>query len=137
MHALSRISAALRPRGLLLNLLPVATRATDRTVEVRVGGAIRRLGYLDDTPRDIQDFQVALAAQQAAIDAQQVVLELETCCPFVQHFETVESWLIRNPARMVAGPSAFRPPAAHALAVDGRERPLRNRYDLPAASCLL
>jgi len=88
-NALRRISAALRPCGLLLNLLPDITH---RAVEVSVGGAILRLGHLDDT-RDIRDFHVTLAAQQAAMDARLFVLERETRFTFVDHFDTVESWV--------------------------------------------
>jgi len=88
-NALRHLWAALRPRGLLLNLLPDTTH---RAVEVSVGGAILRLGHLDDT-RGIQEFHVMLAAQQAALDARLFVLERETRFMFVDHFDTVESWL--------------------------------------------
>lgn len=89
MNALSRIYAVLRPRGLLLNLLP---EVTHRAVEVGIGGVILRLGYLDDT-RDIHDFRVMLAAQQAVIDNRLFALERETRFTFVEHFDVVESWL--------------------------------------------
>jgi len=89
-NALSRIHATLRPRGLLLNLLPDTTH---RAVEVDVGSAILRLGHLDATLGDIQGFHVTLAAQQAAIDARLFVLERETRFMFVDRFDTVESWL--------------------------------------------
>jgi len=89
-NALRRIWAALRPGGLLLNLLPDTSH---RAVEVSVGGAILRLGHLDATPRDIQDVHVTFAALQAALDARLFVLERETRFMFVDHFDTVESWL--------------------------------------------
>ncbi|HEV2458878.1 MAG TPA: hypothetical protein VGS80_10975, partial [Ktedonobacterales bacterium] len=51
-NMLRRIAAVLRPGGVLLNLLPDTTH---RAVAVRVGGgAIQRLGHLDDT-RDIKE----------------------------------------------------------------------------------
>ncbi|HEV2461747.1 MAG TPA: hypothetical protein VGS80_25605 [Ktedonobacterales bacterium] len=113
-NTLRRISTVLRPDGVLLNLLPDTTH---RAVAVRVGGgAIQRLGHLDDT-RDIKEFQAVLAAQQAALDAGLFVLERETSFTIVDHFDTVERWLTNDefkraiiPAKLVARAGALLPP---------------------------
>jgi hypothetical protein len=114
-NALSRIYAALRPGGQLLDLHPDAIHAP---VEVCVGDAIVPLGHLDET-RHIQDVQIARAARQAAIDAGWFVLEHETRFTFVTHFDTVESWLTYMaehvqkaviPAELVARARAVLPP---------------------------
>ncbi len=114
MNALSRIYAALRPRGLLLDL----QEATHAWVEVGVGGAILSIGHLHER-QDIQDIHIMLTGRQAAIDAGQFVLERETRFTFVEHFDTVESWLTYRaeheqgaaiPAEVVARARALLPP---------------------------
>ena len=112
-NALRRVSAALRPRGLVLILLPDATHWS---VAVSVGGELLRLGHLDNT-RLIQELHVTLAAQQAAIGAGVYVLERETYFTLVEHFDTVDSWLTDRdfkraviPAELVARARKLLPP---------------------------
>ncbi len=134
MHALSRIHAALRPRGLLLNLLPQANYGV---VEVGIGGVILWLGYLGDETRDLQDFHVVLAAQQAAIDARLFLLEREVRFTFVEHFDTVESWLTYKaeheqgaiiPAELVARARELLPPGtAGEVRISGEHYAVRLR----------
>jgi hypothetical protein len=81
--------AALRPRGLLLDLHPDAVHSP---VEVCVGSATHPLGRLDES-RHIQDVQFAREARQMAIDAGWFILERETHFTFISHFDTVENWL--------------------------------------------
>ncbi len=107
--------AALRPGGQLLDLHPDALHSP---IEACVGDAILPLGHLDET-RHIQDVHIARAAQQAAIDAGQFVLECETRFTFVSHFDTIESWLTYMaehaqkaviPAELVARARELLPP---------------------------
>ncbi len=112
-NALRRVSAALRPCGLPLNLLPDATHWS---VAVSVGGDLVRLGHLDNT-RHVQELHVTLAAQQAAIGAGVYVLERETYFTFIEHFDTVDSWLTNIefkraiiPAELVARARKLLPP---------------------------
>ena len=117
MHALSHIHAALRPAGLLLDLHPDAMHSQ---IEVCIGGAIHRLGQLDETLH-IQDVRVARAARQTTIDAGLFVLEREIRFTFVSHFGAVEAWLTYMaehaqkaliPAELVARARELLPPGA-------------------------
>lgn len=96
MHALENIHAALRPRGLLLDVRPapghpwiaVHQRGNTGCESERVV----RLGQMDDSYR-IGTLATADAALHTLVDAGRFVAERAQVFTFVYHFDSVDAWL--------------------------------------------
>lgn len=96
MHALETLHTALRPGGLLLDVRPAPqfpqVEVWRSTVgELNAGAAVVRLGQVEDPC--IETLPAVDAALQTVIDAGRFVRERTEVFTFVNHCDSIDSWL--------------------------------------------
>ncbi len=99
MHALRKLYAALRPRGVLLDVHPEPEHSP---VEIRRIAETIAIGQVDQI-EDIADITGAYASLRQVLDAGLYVLEDERTFDFVRHFESIETMLAYREARQSSG----------------------------------